>query len=75
MHARVFRLWGQARVLEFLEGGDFSHVKHIAQLDAVLGNLNARIMTNAEVPQRMRRTCVWDQEQSSEHQTSKYAVS
>jgi hypothetical protein len=71
----MFRLWGQARILEFLEGGDFSHVEHVMQLDAVLGNLDTRIVTNAKVPQRMRRTCVWDQEQCPEQQTSKYAVS
>ena len=70
VHARVSHLWDQARVLEFLEGGDFSHVEHVAQLDAVLDNLDVCIVTNAKVPQRMRRTGVWDQAQSPEQHTS-----
>src|SRR5262245_24120552 len=53
--ARMTDLWDNAALLELRERRDLRHIEQVAQLNAILGNAQTGIATDAKITQRMRQ--------------------
>src|SRR5262245_24575242 len=54
MQARMPHLWDNAALLDLRECRDLRHIEQVAQLNAILGNAQTGIATDAKITQRMR---------------------
>src|SRR5262249_12176488 len=65
--ARMPSLWGDAALLDLRERRDLRHIEQVAQLNAILGNAQTGIATDAKIAQRMRQARRWNHEICTMH--------